>query len=220
MIYIMRIIHNLHDSHHIARQAAGRTNTMGHSREAKADSRERILAAASQQIREQGLDGIGVAEVMRSAGLTHGAFYAHFPSRAALLAEALERALRDGIDASDNATRRSSRPPLERLVRSYLSAAHRDAVGEGCAISALAGEAARAEDDVRNIMRDQVERLVDETAPMIGEGEVARQSAVAAWCTMVGAVTLSRLFKGQDEADGILVAAREAILANAASSST
>ena len=73
---------------------------MGHSRADKAESRERILAIAARQIREGGLDSVSIGEVMKAANLTHGGFYGHFPSRTALIAAALERALVEGEAAS------------------------------------------------------------------------------------------------------------------------
>src|ERR1700722_20781608 len=111
---------------------------MGHSQSDKAASRERILALASAQIRQQGLESLSVGKLMQKAGLTHGGFYGHFASRSDLLAKALERALVDGAGAA-RAAAQDRAPRFAALVRSYLSRAHRDAPETGCAIAALAG---------------------------------------------------------------------------------
>lgn len=185
---------------------------MGHSKAEKAESRERILAAASRQIRESGLDSISIAELMKTAGLTHGAFYAHFPSRTSLLAAALERALRDGAAASSAATGARGKPTLKSIVNSYLSTAHRDEAGQGCAVSALAGDVSRADDEVRDIMRSHLHEFFDATAQAVGDDPQARKLALSSWSTMVGAIMLSRIFRGEKLGDEILRESRSAIL--------
>lgn len=185
---------------------------MGHSKAEKAESRERILASAARQIREGGLESISIADLMKSAGLTHGAFYAHFPSRTALLAAALDRALQDGAAASTAAAAAKGKPTLKSIANSYLSQMHRDAVGQGCAISALAGDVARADPDIRDVMRSYFETFLEETADALGGGPQARKLAISSWCTMVGAVALSRVFAGAKLGDEILREARTAVL--------
>src|SRR5215469_6519208 len=100
------------DGHHAARQARSneRSHPMGHSQAEKAASRERILAAASAQIRAEGLESLSVGRLMAEAGLTHGGFYGHFRSRADLLAQALERALVDGEGGAKAADERRPGP--------------------------------------------------------------------------------------------------------------
>lgn len=185
---------------------------MGHSKNAKAESRERILAAASRQIRDKGLEGVSIGDLMRSAGLTHGGFYGHFASRDALLAAALDRALDDGIRSSRASLRDSARPTFEALVRSYLSPVHRDSIADGCAIAALAMDVARSDADVGDVMRDHLRALFAETADLLDGDEGKRSRAVAAWCTMIGGLALARLFDEPAEATAVLHAARTAIL--------
>jgi TetR/AcrR family transcriptional repressor of nem operon len=185
---------------------------MGHSRAEKAESRERILLNASRQIRESGLESVAIADLMQSAGLTHGAFYGHFASRSALLAAALEKALRDGEKASIKAAGVSGPLTLKSIVNGYLSPAHRDSAAGGCAVSALAAEVARADSEVAAIMREAVERFIDSTSEVIGNGPSARSVAISSWCTMVGALALSRLFQGDALSDEILKEARAAVL--------
>ena len=188
---------------------------MGVSQAEKAKSRDRILTAAARQIREGGLESVSIAELMKAAQLTHGAFYAHFGSRADLLAAALDRALEEGAERSRMAAGMRD-TGMKPIVNSYLSAAHRDNVGGGCAVAALAGDAARADEPIRAIMRDKMADYIDSTTQRLGGGPEARGEAIAAWSTMVGALALSRLFAGEDLSDEILRDAREAILSTTA----
>ena len=104
-------------------------------------STSRILNEAARLFRERGFAGAGVAEIMKAAGLTHGAFYAHFPSKGELAAEAVARAFAQSEDRSVVGHRRDR--SQVRLLDSYLSSAHRDHPGQGCAIAALGPEIAR-----------------------------------------------------------------------------
>src|SRR5690349_6359273 len=109
----------------------------------KEASHERIVETVARAIRRYGFQGAGVADIMKEAGLTHGGFYAHFPSRDALLVEALESAGRDSAARLAQATaprRARGASALRALLESYLSEAHLHAVDEGCPVAALASE--------------------------------------------------------------------------------
>ncbi|HEX2592112.1 MAG TPA: TetR/AcrR family transcriptional regulator [Rhizomicrobium sp.] len=185
---------------------------MGHSQAEKAQSRERIVGAAARQVREGGLESVSIADLMKQAKLTHGGFYGHFPSRSALLAAALERALFEGEAASIAANKRKGPRTLKSITGNYLSAAHRDDIGEGCAVAALLGDVSREEPEVREIMTQRLELYFSDLARVIGDVPKADELAVSTWCTMVGALMLSRLFKGEERSDAILRIARKAIL--------
>jgi TetR/AcrR family transcriptional repressor of nem operon len=149
---------------------------------------------------------------MKAANLTHGGFYGHFPSRAALIAAAVERALDDG-EAAFVAAKTSRPGTVKSIVNRYLSPAHRDDTGGGCAIGALAGDVGRAEDEeVRARMAMALERNFADMAKAMGEGPEAQKAALAAWCAMVGGIALSRVFRGSDRSDQILRAARQSVL--------
>ena len=107
-----------------------------------AKKHERILKEAARLFRARGFDGAGVAEIMKAAGLTHGAFYAHFASKEALEAEAVERAFAQS-DTRIYALTTNTRDPKRAFLDSYLSAGHRDHPGSGCVIGALGPEIAR-----------------------------------------------------------------------------
>lgn len=186
---------------------------MGHSRAEKAESRERILEVTARQIRQGGLDSVSIGEVMKAANLTHGGFYGHFPSRAGLISAALERALERGEAAFFAARSTEKNATVKSIVNSYLSPAHRDDMRDGCAIAALSGDVGRAEDDqVRTQMSRRLEQSFEDMARAMGSGPKAEAAAVTAWCAMVGAINLSRVFRGTPRADEILRTARQSIL--------
>ncbi len=186
---------------------------MGHSRAEKAQSRERILAAAATRIRESGLDGISVGELMKSVNLTHGGFYGHFESRAHLIAAALEQALADGAKASAAHTGGRGSMTVKSIVNSYLSPAHRDHPSSGCAIPTLAGEVGRSGPEVRAIMAQLLTQSFETMGEALGgDGQDAEQFAVSAWSMMVGAMMISRIMKDNPEADRVLALARKSIL--------
>lgn len=186
---------------------------MGHSQAEKAESRERILEVAARQIRQGGLDSVSIAEIMKAANLTHGGFYGHFPSRAALIAAAVERALDRG-EASFVASQTASAPvTVKSIVNRYLAPAHRDDTRDGCAIAALSGDVGRAEDDeVRALMARRVEQSFEDMAKAMGGGAKAEAAAVTAWCAMAGAISLSRVLRGTRRSDEILRTVRQSIL--------
>jgi TetR/AcrR family transcriptional regulator, transcriptional repressor for nem operon len=180
------------------------------SREEKARTHERILEVAAERIREQGLDGPGVAEIMEAAGLTHGGFYKHFGSRDDLIAEATERA----VERSDSRMREltdDAEDPLAAYVDWYLSAEHRDDPGAGCAVAALGDDVRRADERVRAAYGRQVERYVEHLERLLGGGEDARRRAIRAVSELVGAITLARGVGDEALSEEILSAVREGV---------
>jgi TetR/AcrR family transcriptional regulator, transcriptional repressor for nem operon len=187
--------------------------SMGHSQAEKAQSRERILDAAARKIREGGIDSVSVAELMKAANLTHGGFYGHFPSRAALIAAAVERAMDRGEESLDSLRTKGSPDTVKSLITRYLSPIHRDNIANGCGIAALGSDAARLDnDEVRALMASRAVRKFSSMAKAMGGGPAAEEAAVAAWCTMIGAIVVSRVLRGDKRADDILKYARRAVL--------
>jgi TetR/AcrR family transcriptional repressor of nem operon len=185
---------------------------MGHSQADKAQSHDRILAVAARQIREQGFDAVSVADLMRQAGLTHGGFYSHFASRDKLIAEAMEWALAAGERRSAKAARRAGKRSLKTTIKAYLSQAHRDAPGSGCAIAALAGELGHAGPDVRDILTKYLRRSFEGIARELGDNGDGWQRALSTMSTMVGALALARAVSDRQLSDEILEAARRALI--------
>jgi TetR/AcrR family transcriptional repressor of nem operon len=181
---------------------------MRYSKEHKQKTHIQITEAASSRFRERGIDGIGVAGLMQSLGLTHGGFYAHFESKDALVAEAVDSAFDQtiqGLRAYAEAAERGQH--LARLVAAYISAGHRDSPGQGCMAAALSSELRRQSDAVREVTSrrlDDLLALIDEMARNDG----LQVSAPAALALMVGAVSLSRIPKDAARAESYLDAAR------------
>lgn len=177
-------------------------------------SHERIVETAARAIRRGGFAGIGVADIMKEAGLTHGGFYAHFPSRDALLVEALERAGESAQNALSSAqdARLRGIGAFHKLVTGYLSEAHLKGAETGCAVAALASEMPRQSTEVRKAAAQSVRRMLDavqQALPPGVEPEVA--SAIAS--QMVGALQLARALGGNAEGKSLLAAVRRQLLA-------
>lgn len=180
----------------------------------KALSHERIVDAAARAIRREGYAGVGVADVMKEAGLTHGGFYAHFPSRDALLAAAMERAGRDGaarISKSMAQRRADGASPLRAWVESYLSDAHLTGCEGGCPVSALASEIPRQSPEVREVSALRVQRLLEGIQQVLPAG-ASEHAAVAITSTLVGALQLARALGDNPQGRAILASARQAVL--------
>ena len=178
-----------------------------------AEKHERILTKAARLFRERGFAGAGVAEIMKAAGLTHGAFYAHFPSKTALAAEAVSRAFaqtRDRISGSST----DETDPTRAFLDSYLTSAHRNHPGEGCAIAALGPEIAR-DPAVRGAFTEEVKRMIAEMAERLGSKQDAsrRDAAIHLLSAGVGALILARAVNDPALSDEILSSVRESLAA-------
>ncbi len=164
------------------------------SREKAAESREKILDAAARGFRERGLDGIGVAEVMKDAGFTHGGFYAHFDSKEDLMAEACGRALDGALARWHKLQAAAPESALQAIVDHYLSPRHLADRGSGCTIAALAADVARHGPGVRSAVTARFRALMSILADaMPGRTRAGRRKkALAAYASLVGAVVLAR----------------------------
>lgn len=156
---------------------------------------DRIVEAAARAIRRSGYNGTGVADIMKSAGLTHGGFYAHFPSRDAMLAEAADRAGSEAVAlASDVAASVSREKSLDRLIRAYLSQEHLEGIETGCPIAALGSEMPRQAPEVRQAATRRIKEMIDVVARQMPNrgSEDAHKEALMTLSTMVGALILAR----------------------------
>jgi TetR/AcrR family transcriptional regulator, transcriptional repressor for nem operon len=190
---------------------------MGYSQAQKAESRQRVLDTAARQIREHGLEALGVADCMRSAGLTHGAFYGHFSSRDALILAALEQAMTRGqkrVMSRAAGAAEHSKTPFEAIVDAYLHPAHADNPGTGCALCALGGDAAHATADVKALYTTHLRRLADQLTHAAGSGDESGNKALGLGvaATIVGAITLARAVDDHELALSILTAAHALVM--------
>jgi TetR/AcrR family transcriptional regulator, transcriptional repressor for nem operon len=180
------------------------------SREKAAEHRERIIDAAGALFREKGFGGIGVADIMKAADLTHGGFYGHFKSKDDLVAEACRRVMALAIANWERTTARAPDNPFAALLTRYLSPRHRDDPGRGCVFAALGADAARSGPLVHDAFADGLEPLIAllaKSAPGSSEPE-RRRKAVAAMAGLVGALLLSRAIGKRELSDEILDATR------------
>lgn len=196
------------------------------TKEQTAQNRAAILDAAARLFRERGLDGVGVADIMKAAGFTHGGFYNHFASKDALAAEVvagtlggptsgLARAIAEHPDDADSGA--LTQRAWTRFVAQYLSPEHRDARETGCTLSALVGDAARSGIEVQSSFACGFEPLVAGLAALfIADGlskTEARRRAIHDWSAVIGGLVLSRAIVDADPAlaDEILAANKKAL---------
>ncbi|CAN7390251.1 TetR/AcrR family transcriptional regulator [Massilia sp. LjRoot122] len=177
-------------------------------------SHHRIIEAASRAVRRHGYAGVGVAEVMKEAGLTHGGFYAHFDSRDALLVEAIEHA--GAISSAVLDERIAARAlqtgnALQALIELYLSDEHLAHPEQGCVVGALASEMPRQEEVVRKASAQRVDRLVRRVALALPEGADPALAGVIAGA-LVGNLQLARIHGDNAGGRAALADARRVLL--------
>ena len=177
---------------------------------AKDATHERIVSVAARAIRRSGYDGTGVADIMKEAGLTHGAFYAHFASREAMLAEAAGRACAESAAAAAEVV--ANTPPektLESMLGVYLSKEHLEGVDIGCPLAALGSETSRQVPEVRRVATRHVKEMIDLVARQLPDwGQPgAHERALVTISTMVGALLLARAVDDPALSDGLREAA-------------
>ena len=181
---------------------------------AKEASHERIVAAAARAIRRSGYDGTGVADIMKEAGLTHGAFYAHFASREAMLAEAADHASAQSNTLATSVI--AAVPPdqaLQALMQIYLSKEHMTGIETGCPISALCSEMPRQSPEVRSVATRRIKEMIDLVARQLPDLEhsSAQKRALVAVATMIGTLTLARAVNDPALSDALCSASLESL---------
>jgi TetR/AcrR family transcriptional regulator, transcriptional repressor for nem operon len=184
----------------------------------KEETRRRVVEAASRRFRRDGIEGTGVAGLMADAGLTHGGFYAHFPSKDDLLRETLVAALTETwthLASEAKRARARGEDGLEAIVRRYLRAAHRDRPEAGCAVAALASEISRHDANTRDVLAKAIRTIVSVIAdelPAARTRQEAEETAHAIFGLMVGTLQIARITRRPVESEAILAAGREAAL--------
>jgi TetR/AcrR family transcriptional regulator, transcriptional repressor for nem operon len=156
---------------------------------------ERIVDAAAAIIRRTGYDGMGVADIMKEAGLTHGGFYAHFDSRTQLLAEAADRASAKSLERMRKAAERvAPEDALRAYVDSYLSDAHVESPASGCSLAALGSEMPRQAPEVRKVCARRMKETIDFVERQLPDWGQSGQheKALAIMSCLVGAMVLAR----------------------------
>ena len=177
---------------------------MRYGKDHKQATRQRILEAAGRRFKQDGIDSAGVAAVMSDAGLTNGAFYAHFASKEDLVANVLAdqlRAQRQSFDAQP-----PDRAGLEAFIRSYLSPQHRDQYADGCPSAALLDEIARRPAATKQVYTDELMGVIDDIALRLAptHAEAARTDALTLFGLMLGTLQLARALTDRDLSDQLL----------------
>lgn len=176
-------------------------------------SHDRIVEVAARAIRRAGYYGVGVADIMKEAGLTHGGFYAHFESRDALLVEAMQQAARDSlVNVTESVAERVARGEgrFAALVQAYLHDSQLANAESGCVVAALASEMARQDSAVLDEARQRVRALIEAVRRALPEGADASAAPVVT-ATMVGAMQLARTLGGK-AGKAVLASTREALI--------
>lgn len=178
------------------------------SREQAQQNREKVVEAAARLFRERGIDGVGLAELMKSVGLTHGGFYGQFGSKEELVAEACNWAFERSVAKWKRTAQAHPGETAHAIADFYLAPEHRDRPGTGCAAAALAGDMAREGVHARQAFTQGVRDLVGVLAGEAPDAD-GRREALADFSTLVGAIVLARAVDDPELADDLLRAARE-----------
>jgi TetR/AcrR family transcriptional repressor of nem operon len=180
---------------------------------AKVEQKERthsaIIASACRLLREKGIGGARVADVMSGAGLTVGGFYAHFASKEALVDEAIRRTAE--FMRGKLFDRIEDKPPAVRgevVLKRYLSSAHRDDPANGCPMPAIVGEVSTSTPEHRDVLAEQISELANELTKHLVKSESKRATALGMIALMYGGISLARAVRGTDLSDEILRACR------------
>ena len=191
---------------------------MARNPDRKEITHERIVRAAARAIRKHGYERLGVAEVMKEAGLTHGGFYAHFESRDALLAEAADLAGAESADTLQRAIRRAKPgQELDAIVDAYLDDRHTEVREHGCAIAAAGSDVPRQPEAVRRATTHRIKELfglIERQLPDWGKA-AAHEKAMAIFSSLLGAIVLARAVDDPQLSKTIRKSVRELVRATA-----
>jgi TetR/AcrR family transcriptional repressor of nem operon len=171
----------------------------------KAETRRRILAAASRLFRSQGFAATGVDAVMAEAGLTAGGFYSHFKSKNDLLGECLKAAFEDSRGRLTKGLEGDPKRKARGMLARYLSTQHRDEAESGCPLVGIAAELGRHAKHTSKVTAAYLTRLISS----LEELGYPRRAAIAAVSSAVGALLLARLVRGESISDEILSAVKD-----------
>jgi TetR/AcrR family transcriptional repressor of nem operon len=175
-----------------------------YGKEHKQATRRRILETAGRRLKRNGIDGSGIATLMADAGLTNGAFYAHFASKEDLVATAVADQLRE--QSASVSAQAPGRAGIEQIVRRYLSVQHRDNPDDGCPSAALLDEIGRCAHATKQAYTDGLLVVIDDIAARLApdDPQSARVKTLSVFAMMVGTLQLSRALADRQLADEVL----------------
>jgi TetR/AcrR family transcriptional regulator, transcriptional repressor for nem operon len=181
----------------------------------KEQTRQKIVEAAAQRFRADGIDAVGVVSLMGDVGLTQGGFYNHFPSKEDLVRESVTVAATGAMERMAAKVAASRGERYKALINGYLSADHRDTPESGCVAAALSAEMARRPVETREVFTDGYAEMVDlisSTLPDTVRGKRRRTLAMAVFASLVGSLSLSRAVAEEGLSDEILTLGRQSAL--------
>jgi TetR/AcrR family transcriptional repressor of nem operon len=178
----------------------------------KETTRRRILETASVRFRRDGIDGVGVADLMSEAGLTHGGFYSHFSSKEDLVRQAVEEA---SLRSQERFNRRIEEGGLEAWIRNYMRSGHRDHPELGCVVAPLVSEIARHPKATRAAFTGILSEVLAsiETHLSAVKSPARRRTAIAIFATVMGSIQLARAVSDSGLSEEILEAGLASALA-------
>jgi TetR/AcrR family transcriptional repressor of nem operon len=185
---------------------------MRKSKAETAETRKRIVETAARAFRRQGIAGTGVAEIMATAGLTHGGFYRHFASKDQLVTEALSATEKNLVRDSRAAAEQGAAAMLA-VLEDYVTETYRDKVEDGCPLAAMGSELVRADAETRHAATTSFRKIVETMAPFMRSPADAEgiDTALSLLTNMVGALTVARMVDDRALSDRILATARQRI---------
>lgn len=188
------------------------------TRQQAAENRIRVLNLASRRFRERGFHGLGVADLMNEAGLTHGGFYKQFKSKEDLIAQACAAAISDNLAGYQQLAAQNEGSAFESIVAGMLSAGHRDAPAEGCVLAALGPDISRADPSTRHEVTKGIKNILDCLGGLMsGNSRMRiREKSLSTYATIVGALVLARAVDEPELSEEILNAAQASITVTAA----
>jgi TetR/AcrR family transcriptional regulator, transcriptional repressor for nem operon len=182
---------------------------MAHREGQKEDGRARILAAAGRAFRQYGYGGLGIDGLARGAGVTSGAFYAHFKSKAAAFREAVACGLREYREAIERLQETEGESWRRRLIDFYMSNRRTCELGESCALQSLSADVARADDLAKEVFESELRGIIAAAEAGMGPGTDRRSEAIALLALLAGGVTLARAVKDPSLSEEIAEAVRQ-----------
>jgi TetR/AcrR family transcriptional regulator, transcriptional repressor for nem operon len=177
-----------------------------------AKTRRRIVEAASEAIRNQGIDATGVAEIMAAAGLTHGGFYRHFGSKEELVSEAIAMSRKDFVAGTLDAANQGAEALLKHFLE-YATPGYRDDIGGTCPLAANGSEIVRADANTRHLATEGFRLIFEKAAPFMRsrDDEGQAETAISVLTNMIGALTMSRMVDDPALSEKILDVTRRRI---------
>lgn len=184
------------------------------TRQQAIENRTRVLRLAARRFRECGFQGLGVADLMKEAGMTHGGFYKQFQSKDDLVTQACALAIADNLSGYQKLIKQHPHDPLSAVISALVSDLHRDSSGDGCVMAALGGDIARSNKSIRHEVTLGVRKILDCLSGLIPgySKKQARKKAISTYAAIVGSLVIARAVNDAELSHEILEATCELLM--------